>query len=98
MKNAGNHILSQNLTKLSALFNNFFPQPTMNIACFGPDPNAQDVTVGVVESSIALTRSAWTAGMDEFTGYMLKAIWEPIPDFLYLLSKSCMNDECFSNE
>ena len=56
----------------------------MNIATFGPDPNHQDVTVGEVESSIALTRSAGTPAMDVLTGYMQKAIWEGIPAYLYL--------------
>ena len=53
---------------MEALLNNIFPQPTMNFATFGPDPNPQDVAVGEVESSIALTRSAGTPGMKSNLG------------------------------
>ena len=83
---------------MEALLDNFFPQLTINIATFGSDPNPQDVTAGEVESSITLTRSAGTPGMDGLTGYMLKAIWEAIPDYLYLLFKSCMKDGYFPSE
>ena len=62
------------------------------------DSNSQAVTVGEVESSVALTRSAGTPGMDGLTGYMLEAIWEAIPDHLYLIFKSCMKDAYFLSE
>ena len=50
--NMGNPVLHKTWQScMEAILNNFFTQPTMNIATLGSDPNPQDVTVREVSRS-----------------------------------------------